>query len=83
MGSDAHDSDLNPLTREFLEWVSSRPRTYLETMEAWRSHCPRQPVWEDALMDGLVRVDHGSTEDQSQVTLTASGKAWLDGSGRF
>jgi hypothetical protein len=28
-------------------------------MEAWKSSCPRLTVWEDALADGLVRVDRG------------------------
>ena len=58
-------------TLELLAWVSSRPRTYAETMEAWRSHCPRLLVWEDALLDGLVRVERG------QVTVTPPGAAEL------
>jgi hypothetical protein len=39
-----------------LSWIASRPRTYSETIEAWRSNCPRLAVWEDALSAGLVRV---------------------------
>ncbi len=50
------------LTRDLLEWISSRPRTYAETMEAWRSHCPRLLVWEDALVSGLVRVSGNRVE---------------------
>ena len=42
------------LLRQFLEWVAERPRTYHETMDAWRTSCPRISVWEDALHDGLV-----------------------------
>jgi len=49
-------------TLELLAWVATRPRTYAETMDAWRSHCPRLLVWEDALLDGLVRVEGGSVE---------------------
>lgn len=33
---------------EMLQWIAARPRTYQETMEAWRSSCPRHPVWKDA-----------------------------------
>jgi hypothetical protein len=44
------------LTLEFLKWVSSRPRTYAEAMNAWRSTCPRHTVWEDSLIDGLIQV---------------------------
>jgi hypothetical protein len=39
-----------------LSWIAGRPRTYAETIEAWRSNCPRLAVWEDALSAGLVRV---------------------------
>src|SRR5262245_30921641 len=31
----------DPLTLELLRWIDSRPRTYAEAMEAWRSTCPR------------------------------------------
>jgi hypothetical protein len=59
-------------TLELLDWVSTRPRTYPETMEAWRSHCPRLLVWEDALLAGLVRVSGG------YVTLTRAGESALE-----
>ena len=42
------------LTLQFLEFVAAGPRTYGETMEAWRSTCPRLSIWEDAVRDGLV-----------------------------
>jgi hypothetical protein len=56
---------------EFLRWLSARPRTYAETMEAWRTSCPRLAVWEDALADGLVELDG------SVVRLTERGKSLL------
>lgn len=52
---------------ELLRWIAERPRTYAETMEAWRTSCPRLSVWEDAIADGLIRVQGGS------VTLTEKG----------
>ncbi len=67
------------LTLEFLAWVASRPRTYAEAMEAWASTCPRHPVWEDALLDGLIEIESGDTMPQSKVILTARGKAVLGG----
>jgi predicted transcriptional regulator len=67
------------LTIEFLAWVSSRRRTYAEAMEAWRSTCPRHTVWEDALADGLIEIERGGTLHQSEVSLTAQGRAILDG----
>jgi hypothetical protein len=70
---------LSPLVMEFLAWVSSRPRSYAEAMEAWRTSCPRHSVWEDALIDGLVRVERAGTMDRAKVVLTARGRAILAG----
>jgi hypothetical protein len=59
---------------QFLAWVADRPRTYSETMEAWRSTCPRLSVWEDAIIDGLVRIDNDVNRG---VTLTPRGRTLL------
>jgi hypothetical protein len=56
---------------QFLAWVAERPRTRADVMEAWRT-CPRLSLWEDATIDGLVRLEN------RQVTLTARGRAVLD-----
>ena len=69
----------NLLMREFLTWVASRPRTYAEAMEAWRTCCPRLSVWEDALIGGLIQLE-GGTSPQALVKLTPRGRAILDGS---
>jgi hypothetical protein len=62
---------------EFLTWVSSRRRTHAQTMEAWRSTCPRHAVWEDALADGLIEIE--GTVHQAEVVLTDRGRALLNG----
>ena len=59
------------LLRELLVWVGDRPRTYADTIEAWRSNCPRHPVLDDAFTGGLLRVDAGV------VHLTDQGRALL------
>jgi hypothetical protein len=64
---------------QFLDWVSSRRRTYAEAMDAWRTSCPRLSVWEDALVDGLIQVEGGGPSQQSEVTLTPRGRAILEG----
>lgn len=51
--------------------VSEQPRTYAHTIEVWKTSCPRLSVWEDALADQLVRIDHG------YVLLTAAGSELL------
>jgi hypothetical protein len=65
------------LTRQFLAWVASRPRSYGETREAWRSTCPLNCAWEDALAADLVRIE--GRGDRSPVVLTQRGRALLDG----
>jgi hypothetical protein len=59
---------------QFLGWVADRPRTYTETMGAWRTSCPRLSVWEDAIIDGLVRVENDANR---AVSLTLRGRAVL------
>jgi hypothetical protein len=59
-------------TLELLAWVHERERTYAETIDAWRSSCPRLTVWEDALADHLVEVVR-TPESRSTVALTARG----------
>jgi D-3-phosphoglycerate dehydrogenase len=67
------------LTLELLNWVAERPRTYGETMAAWRTSCPRMPIWEDARDDGLVTLVGGEIEsDAAQVGLTPLGRAARD-----
>jgi hypothetical protein len=58
-------------TLELLAWISERPRSYAETMEAWKSQCPRLTVWEDAIADGLVTVGRDG------VLLTSGGQRAL------
>jgi hypothetical protein len=62
---------------ELLRWIDERPRTYAETMDAWRTSCPRAPVWEDATSDGLVGRELSS--DGERVVLTRLGRAVIDG----
>ncbi len=67
------------LLLQMLAWIAARPRSYAETMDAWRTSCPRLSVWEDAEAAGLVRVDATGTGGQSNalVRLTERGTARL------
>ncbi len=68
-------SDSPPLIMiQFLSWVADRPRSYAETMEAWRTSCPRLSVWEDAVIANLVRLEG---EGARAVKLTSRGAAFL------
>jgi hypothetical protein len=69
----------NLLMLEFLSWVSSRPRTYADAMNAWQTSCPRHTIWEDAIIDGLIQLNGAETLHDPEVILTPRGKAYLDG----
>jgi D-3-phosphoglycerate dehydrogenase len=61
-----------PLLLDLLEWLGDGPRPYADVMEAWRTSCPRLPVWEEATARRLVvrrRVPGGGVE----VALSAAG----------
>jgi hypothetical protein len=69
------------LTLQFLAFVADAERTYAETMEAWRSACPRMPIWEDAVRDGLVQIQNGGAMKSSRILLTMRGRARLGRNG--
>jgi len=66
---------VDALILDLLEWVSSSERCYAEVMEAWRTSCPRLPVWEDAVDRGLIAREHAN--GHSVVRITPSGLALL------
>ena len=66
---------LELLILDLLAWLAARERSYEEVMDAWRTSCPKFPVWEDASERGLVtKVRAG---DGLMVRITASGVAHL------
>jgi hypothetical protein len=75
------ESQVGRLMLQFLAWVALRRRSYAETMDAWRTSCPRLSVWEDAVADGLVEVDDAGAQGCRVVRLTAAGFAVLRAAG--
>jgi hypothetical protein len=66
---------VEPLLLDLLEWVAKDARSYAEVMEAWRTSCPRLPVWEEANSRGLVtRVLRGP---EAGVEVTPAGRLFL------
>jgi len=59
---------------QFLAWVADRPRTREQAVEAWHS-CPHISVWEDAVVEGLVRTEN---DGHRSIALTARGRAILE-----
>ncbi len=72
---------LEPLLLDLLEWIAREPRSHADVMEAWRTSCPRLPVWEEATDRGFVRRSAGGRG--AQIALTDAGRAFLEGNGRM
>ena len=64
------------LILDLLEWVGKSERSYEEVMNAWRTSCPRLPVWEDANDHGLIATKYES--GRALVKVTPSGLALLE-----
>lgn len=75
----AHTSDrrLDSLVLDLLEWVAKEPRTYRQTMDAWRTSCPRLAVWEEAVDRGLLVRDRDFGQ-QAMVKVTSAGARFLE-----
>jgi hypothetical protein len=67
-----------PLILDLLTWIGSEERSYAETMEAWRTSCPRLPVWEEANDRGFVLREF--VAGQAVVRLSPAGRRLLDAS---
>ncbi|HZQ14470.1 MAG TPA: hypothetical protein VFB31_16835 [Pseudolabrys sp.] len=76
MTTRATERNLDSLVLDLLEWIAKEPRTYRQTMDAWRTSCPRLAVWEEAVDRGLVArgVDR---DGRVNVKVTASGMRFL------
>jgi hypothetical protein len=57
---------VDPLVLDLLEWIGREPRPYVEVIDAWRTSCPRLPVWEEANARGFLRARPGSPRRASR-----------------
>ena len=67
---------VEPLILDLLEWIGRVPRPYAEVMEAWRTSCPRLPVWEDANDRGFI-ARHRAPRRGALVSVSAAGAEHL------
>lgn len=72
----ATNDTVENLILDLLEWVATGDRTYEEVIDAWRTSCPKLPVWEEANERGLIRVEH--LDGTSVVRSTSLGYALLN-----
>jgi hypothetical protein len=70
------DSLTESLILDLLEWLAKSERSYEEVMDAWRTSCPRLPVWEDAKDRGLVTMEQ--VQGSCIVRITPSGLSLLE-----
>ena len=68
------------LVLDLVEWIARQPRSYTEVMEAWRTSCPRFPIWEDVVdLRFVARVSEYGGE---MICVTPEGSAFLRAHGR-
>ena len=69
------------LVLDLVEWIAKQPRSYTDVMEAWRTSCPRFPIWEDAIDLGFVTRVNGAGPGET-IHVTPTGCALLHSHGR-
>ena len=67
---------VDALLRDMLDWLARDARPYDQVMDAWRTSCPRLPVWEDANDRGFV--EHARLNGCAPGVLTQrSNRFWM------
>jgi hypothetical protein len=65
------DDGVDSLVLDLLAWLGPEPRPYTEVLEAWRTSCPRLPVWETATDRGYI------TRRRALVSVSPTGVEYL------
>jgi hypothetical protein len=73
--------ELDALVLDLVEWVAREPRSYADLFDAWRTSCPRLPVWEEACDRGFVERA-SAPGGGALVVVTTSGREFLLQHGR-
>jgi len=69
------DTVVESLILDLLQWLAAADRSYEEVMEAWRTSCPKLPVWEEA----NDRADVGDLDKNATFIGLLLAQAWEDG----
>jgi D-3-phosphoglycerate dehydrogenase len=67
---------VDALILDLLDWIGPNPRPYSEVIEAWRTSCPRLPVWEEANERGFIERSHEQGRG-TVVFVSALGRDFL------
>jgi hypothetical protein len=63
-------STVDNLILDLLEWLRPGPLPYVDVLDAWRTSCPRLPVWEEANERGYL--EHRFTAGQGHVVALST-----------
>lgn len=75
------DATVEHLLLDLVAWIAERSRPYADVLDAWRTSCPRLPVWEEAVDRGYVRRVPGGSGGAT-IHATPEGTAFLTRNGR-
>jgi trans-aconitate 2-methyltransferase len=75
MSAPGSPDPLASLVLDLLEWIGPDARPYAEVLEAWRTSCPRLPVWEEADASGFLRREYRG--DLLMVRVSPLGRTHL------
>jgi hypothetical protein len=66
---------VDALILDLLQWVANGGKSYADVMNAWRTSCPKLPVWEEVNERGLVarEIKNG----RELIRITPAGRALL------
>lgn len=67
---------VDTLILDLLAWLATEPRPYGEVIEAWRTSCPKLPVWEEANERGFI-LRRRASGGGALVSLSAAGAEHL------
>jgi hypothetical protein len=67
---------IDALILDLLEWIGPESKPYAEVMAAWRTSCPRLPVWEEANERGFI-ARHSEKGVGAFISVTALGQEYL------
>jgi hypothetical protein len=56
------------LVLDLLAWIGPDGKPYREVMDAWRTSCPRLPVWEEANERGYIERHWRGSEAMIRIS---------------
>ncbi|WP_427913352.1 3-phosphoglycerate dehydrogenase [Ramlibacter sp. MMS24-I3-19] len=66
---------VEPLVADLIAWIGGG-RPYPDVMDAWKTSCPRLPVWEEANLRGLLACSRDANGGE-WVRVTPTGREFL------